>query len=784
MNKVLERVPMLAFKIGVKAYLADGERKISDAAPILDGGKILLPTSALTGGVKGKTVDKGGVSYTEADTLGLYVKYDTMGLVAIDREPWVTELCRKKDTDYMLELMGEFIYDIEKVRFSGYGPATEEERAGFMRIGEDLRKRLIAHSPSHPYIHADAEKFAKLKKLYEEKNEAFFPAMQKIVDRAENALKDEKYKLNEEGTGLAAPLTNPHPDGYDEGGRLGDAGNHTSTMRNLAFAYQLTGKELFAKTAYYIGIEVGKWDHWGTGHFLNAAGTMQEIALAYDWLWQAWKSMKLDTGAIRRIIYEKGIKTGFDSAIFDKCDFPSPRQGTGWRFKAKPDNWNAVCNSGLVVACLSFLSEGEDESVNAEMIANATETLGLDLSSLTQPLLVMKQYAPDGSYVESPSYWSYGTNNLFCGMAAIYTALGTDLGLSKTWGLDKTCYYAINTESAEYVGWNYHDGGLGAQDTSWFNGFAALSGDSMLYAIRDSQIKRGKAMGWTDMVYHPLLTGAEVPELSALPLDCYMEGIDALTVRDGWERGSLYAGIIGGCNPSGGSHSQIDSGAFIYHNKGHLWLTDLGSDNYNISRADGGYFGNYKLYRRVAEGANCLCMKSLPCGQVLGGTGKITEVRTDVSPYAVIDQLTIYGADKAKEIRRGMLLTNDRRTLVIQDEAKFLSPEELYWVGHYPSEDITAQISEDGRCATLTHKDGEKIKLTLLGTDGKFEVMTCYDFLLDNTANCEGEHSREDYRRLVVKLEGVTKLNMAVAVEVPEDAGYTEIIPMSEWKNI
>ena len=71
--------------------------------------------------------------------------------------------------------------------------------------------------------------------------------------------------------------------------------------------------------------------------------------------------------------------------------------------------------------------------------------------------------------------------NLFRGIGAIHSALGTDLGISHATGLDKTCYYAINSESAAFVGWNYHDG-------------------------------------------------------------------------------SLYAGIIGGYNPGGGSHNQIDSG--------------------------------------------------------------------------------------------------------------------------------------------------------------------------------------------------------------------------------
>ncbi len=777
----MNKFPRLAYKVGASSYLFEGEKKTLSAPPLIKDEKILLPTDSLPEGLKGSKTLVGGVSYTDADTLGCYVKYDSMGLIALDPEPWVTELSRKGDLNYMLELMGEFLYDVEKVRFSGYGPASAEERAAFRRIGEELRRKLCSHARSHPYIYADENKFARLCKLYEEKDATLIPAIEKMVKRAENVVAEERYALREDMSALVTPLTNPHADGYDEGGRLGDTNTHAGNMRLLAFAYRLTGKELFAILAYRIGECICKWEHWGPGHFLNCAGTVQDVAICYDWLYNAWRELKLDTGVIRRGIFELGLKDGFDSAIHDRCDHPSPRQGTGWRFKAKPDNWNAVCNCGLLIAALAFLFKDADGSTEQSMIEDATELLGLNLSSLTQPTLVLKQYAPDGSYVESNSYWAYGTSNLFRGIGAIHSALGTDLGISHAPGLDKTCYYAINSESSEFVGWNYHDGSLSSQDTSCFNLFATVSGDSMLYAIRADQVKRGKSMTEFDLLYHPVVLGVETPSLSDLPLDYYMEGIDALTVRDGWERGSLYAGIMGGYNPGGGSHNQIDSGAFIYHNKGVLWLTDLGSDNYNIK---GGYFGNYKLYRRVGEGANNLCLKSLPCGQMLDATGKITDVRTGGAPYAVIDQRPIYDEEKTVEARRGMLLSNNRKTLVIQDEARFSSPEDLFWIAHYPSKDITAELSEGGRVATLTHKDGEKIKLTVLGIEAGFEIISCYDYLLDCTADFEGEHSREGYRRLVIKMENVTDLNLAVAIECPEDSGYTEIIPTAEWRNI
>ena len=41
----------------------------------------------------------------------------------------------------------------------------------------------------------------------------------------------------------------------------------------------------------------------------------------------------------------------------------------------------------------------------------------------------MYTYAPDGGYLESPGYWSYGTDYLHVMMSSLDSACGTDYGL-------------------------------------------------------------------------------------------------------------------------------------------------------------------------------------------------------------------------------------------------------------------------------------------------------------------------------------------------------------------
>ena len=287
------------------------------------------------------------------------------------------------------------------------------------------------------------------------------------------------------------------------------------------------------------------------------------------------------------------------------------------------------------------------------------------------------------------------------------------------------------------------------------------------------------------MLYYPTVRGGEVPELAGLSLDYAMEGIDAFTVRDGWNKGSLFAGMMGGENPDGGSHNQLDSGAFVYHNFGKMWFTDLGSDQYNsrgIANGEG-YFSNYALYRRNAEGNNCLALCSLPFGQLLGGRGEMTEYKSsDTASYCVFDNVSVYGEDKVKSAKRGMLLTNGRKTLVIKDEVEFTDADSAFTTAHFENKKITAEVLDGGKRCVLTHESGDKIYVTVLG-DGTLELMDCQG-LLSGTGPATGEYSRDDFSRLVIRHSNVKKINTAFVIDVCDECGVKENLDIKMWKTL
>ena len=785
------KAPILCLKLKVPRALYDGEKIDLDGYPIKHEGETLVPKCVLELldiESRDELVTLDGEEYVRLDSIDdiCYLENE-MGLIFFDTEP--VTLTTKNDTPFMLELAHKFIFEVPfgKITAKDYAPATESERADFKALGLTLRELLLKRNNKHPFLFGTQDIFDKLRATYEAKDGSdLYNSLTVIVERADECFK--KFPaLNEAGDGLCEAMT---PSGYGEseydvGGRHSSSESVFENLVHEALAYQITGEEKYAKHAYYCSLGVLARLHWGPGHFLNCSGATAKLSMIYDWLFNGWSALGLDTAAIKDGIYRQGLHHGFNSAIHDSCDFPSPKQGTGWRFKLKPDNWNSVCNSGMILGSLIVLNDGIDEVITEEKYEKATELLGACLTSTMQPHLVMHQYAPDGSYIESNSYWAYGTVNLMNSMAALYDSLGTDLGLHHACGMDKTCYYAVYSESCEFVGWNYHDGSLSSQNTSAFNQFATISSDDTLYAIRKNQIAKGKGVSVLDMMYHPTVRCRTTPELESLPLDYAMVGIDAFTVKNGWEKGSLFAGMIGGENPTGGSHNQLDSGAFIYHNLGKMWFTDLGSDYYNSRGIKNGfgYFGNYALYRRNAEGNNCLCLTSLPYGQLLGSTGYMTEYKSsDSASYCIIDNREVYGEETVEYARRGMLLTNDRRTVVIKDEVAFKKPESAFTTAHFESDKITAEISADGRKCTLTHKDGEKIYVSLIG-DGKLELMRCDEPLLSGTEPAEGEYSRENYSRLVVRYESVMSINTSFVIDTVKGSGL-ENLDVDMWKTL
>ncbi len=761
--------------------------------------------------------------------------YDDMGLVIIyeDLTPDNSEdnqdiVNRKEDLDLMVSLMKKFIFSTETK--DQYGTPLNEKDS-YIATGNKVYSDVKANTNNfkHPYIGAKQDDFDKLNKAYtaltgsQNYNAAAKEYLTKLVAKAEEFYKS-VAKLSEDGTYIGI-LENKIPvnvysdgknptdaspdvvadtaDGYDPTyGKLPELVEYAEELLNLAFVYQVTRDQKFARLAYDWAVALGNWDHWGPAYMPDCAATTYSYAVAYDWLYNIFKELYGQEGVetIAKAIFENGVHDGYVSSYGRDCEHPR-NLGDASKYTTLSTSANAASASGMIVAALSIMEFDSLEDVSG-LVDERTYLVGNNIVNLINNGLGV--YAPDGSYIESVAHWEMGTNSLFRLVMSLLSAAGTDYGFIDTWGLATTCYYALHIESSDGVTWNYHEygtdgftnGPISGVNTEMFNFAASVFNDSTLAYLREIQLNSStnpKEVTIYDMLFYPF-DGAKSEK--DLTLDYRMDGLDAFVSRSDWEAGAMYTGIMGGMNNA--ANSQIDSGNFIYHNKGIVWFMDLGGDNPSVYQ----YFGSARnhYYRAGVEGQNTVFITSVPdkimFGQFSGAGGKLTDTFVnEYGSYAKIDNKDVF-RNVAITANRGMLVTNNRNTVVIQDEMNLgKNLQSVAWVAH-TAHDI--EIDETGRIAYLTAKNADGVEYTLraaiVSPNRKllFSVMSCDEFLLpgatygsDMSASYGGadEYSRDDIKRLVIKIDSAPEFNCAVVFEIVSSVGSSDPIGY-EWQTM
>ena len=756
------------------------------------------------------------------------VMYDDMGLIIvyekIEKEGVSDNLIsRDENLDELLSIMKKFVFDTS---------TEKDEDAAYTATGESVYEAVKANTNfEHPYIFADQATFDSIKATYDAADgnanvkayvakviaeaDAYYKEV--VADQADdgtitfvagkepvNVYQDGKYPdyaLNPNDTTIA-----DSDDGYNPNSKaLYEIEAITENLVNLAFAYQMTGDAKYVYLAYAVSVALGEWVHWAPGYFINCANAASDFAVSYDWLYNAYVELlgEESVQTLAAIIYNQALVHGYNSVIGEFCKFPRTA-GYGDSWNTRTDSWNAVCASGIIIASMAIMEyTGEGALDCADEVSYLVGNCMINLADYG-----LDQYAPDGSYIESTTYWANGTNAFMKLIMALQSASGDDFGFKDTWGIDKTFYFACYIENSDGDAWNYHEDGVDSiingdvlgVDTQMFNFAAQLLGDADLAAIRQAQIAKGKEATIFDILFYPVDGVAEAPELE---LDYYMEGIDAFVSRDSWENGALYVGIMGGLNaysPYGDGKGdekfgQIDSGNFILEKYGISWITDLGSDCYSLDS----YFGanRYRYYRNSGEGNNVVLLTSapgaVPYGQVETGNGDMYETYIDPDgkgSYAIINNSNVYGT-YSQAAYRGMLVTNDRKTVVIQDEVALSAAGDLAWVAHTEA----TVLSAEGKVAYLTAKaeDGTNLYIraslvTTLSSLAFEEVGFEENILKGAYVNTTENRSLKDVSKLVVKATNALTVQFAVVFEEIDyigggepEVGY-KWIDLNNWK--
>lgn len=619
------------------------------------------------------------------------------------------------------------------------------------------------------------------------------------------------YLYDNESSSLGLQHSYKSTAGYDPvGGRLYPP---DEALEPLAYAYQVTRDIRYAQLAFDYAQELVDWDHWGPGHFLNAADCAAAVSLTYDWLYDAWVELGVDVDKIADGIFYHGALQGYLVSIND----PDPHDragGNGSIYTKMVNNWNPVCTSGVACAAFSVMdykNYSTDTKLAQPKASLRAEVYGGEqvryvcstVITMNYKTLIangLEIYAPDGSYEESVSYWAYGANNLFRYCQILESCLGDDLGLMDCWGIDRTCYSILHMVSSDYRVFAYNDGSVGGACSSGeFNYVAQAVGDDFLRLVRQMHINEG-GLGISmkdSLFYKPVSADGDLD----MPLQYYHIGIHGYTTRSSWERGAVFAGLLGGDNDDG--HGHIDAGQWIYYSHGIAFIEDIGPDGYNTYN----YFSNNHMYKTTVEGHNCILVSSdqanLPAGQLRSSVSPMVEYYdNEYGSYAIMDTLPAFGNTLISSYR-GMLHTNDRKTVIVQDEIVPNGNQTVNWIAHYGTEMIDdVELTNNGRTAIFTSRrspvTGQPVimRMNIISNIRgiSFKKLTAYDYFLDATMRPgdseamgkQPEGDRSMWLKLAVTFENMMSIDFAVELEVidpsaPISSGYSRITKMNNW---
>jgi hypothetical protein len=456
----------------------------------------------------------------------------------------------------------------------------------------------------------------------------------------------------------------------------------------LSYAYRMTSDVKYASRAEKELVAVCDFQDWNPFHFLDVAGMTMAVAIGYDWLF--------DT--LSETTREKVRK-----AIIDKAFTPAGNEKYT-SFYTSSNNWNQVCNAGLVLGALAIYDE--EPEISKGIIEKSVQSIPL----------AMKSYGPGGAYPEGYSYWGYGTGFQVTMMAALESALGTDYKLSEDKGFMHSPYYMLMMLAPSGLCYNFGDSGSKPPFQPamfWFS--AKLNDASILFHEQKTLSKMAKGDNG-GMLPNVLIFSKDAKfETTKVPnINFYSsQGAKPIFIyRSGWnDKNDAYLGVVGG--RANASHGHMDAGSFVYEKNGVRWALELGLQSYITLESKGVDLWNNKqegqrwdIFRLGNTGHSTLTIngeKHLVAGEVK----MINTFQTTDNKGAELDLSPIFSNSVQQVIRKVYL--DGKNDLHVNDKIKTNEKSaNIAWQMVAPKE---AKIVGDNQIE-LT-KDGQKMILTV-----------------------------------------------------------------------
>lgn len=471
---------------------------------------------------------------------------------------------------------------------------------------------------------------------------------------------------------------------------------------HLGTAWRLTGNPKFRDRAENELLAAAAFEDWNPSHFLDVAEMTLALAVGYDWFFAELSPDVRES--VRHAILEKGIQPSLE-------EFGGHN---GWL--RVENNWNQVCNAGMVYGALALYEE--DPELAARVIHRA-------IASIQR---AMAEYAPDGAYPEGPGYWEYGTTFNVLLIDALEQNADSDFGLFALPGFAQTPDYYRHMVAPSGHYFNYSDCGLGAGPSPAMFWFARRLDDLSLLWMEKSLLANflddaGNSARSGGRFFPMILAWA--PSLQNIPPPNHThyqaDGPTPIAVhRTSWQDPrAVYLAVKAG-TPSA-NHAHMDVGSFVLEADGVRWSLDLGAQNYHSLESRGLNIWNrsqdsdrWRVFRYTNKAHSTLVMDDQP--QRVRGFAPIQNHTADNrSGFTIINMNEVYDPPLASA-RRGFRFLPSGRVLV-QDEMHASSDgNRVQWLmltraEVSPQEDGKAVLTQEGQTLHLQVLDPPKVSI-------------------------------------------------------------------------
>lgn len=456
----------------------------------------------------------------------------------------------------------------------------------------------------------------------------------------------------------------------------------------LAMVYRMEGDTRMLERINEEVIAACNFPTWNPRHFLDVGEMSLAIALAIDWTAGNLPRSTIDLA--KRSLVEKGIKPSW------------PEGGNHSHWAYGNNNWNQVCNGGMVAASLA-VAEIEPEL--------AAKTIYRAIDGMVHALA---EYGPDGVYPEGATYWNYGTSFSVVTAAMFESAFGTDFGLAEYPAFKESAVFRVLSNAPTGLMYNFADCGdrrseNGDLTLAWF---AAKTGNKTFFE-KERFLKSPADMGkLSRLAGVSLVWLAQYVEKGAetIPTAWKGAGANPVVFFTGGENDphQYYFGGKGGRGAV--NHGNMDGGSFVFELNGVRWSIDPGNyRSYGVIERTG-----FNLWARCQECDRWKLLNKNNFGHstisvndqlhVVDGLATIVDFKAGERPEATIDLTPTFVGQLKSALRR--FVKDSPTSLLIEDKIEL--SEQTKWITWQLITQADVEIVPGG---ALLKQEGKRLKV-------------------------------------------------------------------------